>query len=874
MTPGDAVVDRARELEALLAAARGARAGSTMIVTIAGEPGIGKTWLLDAIVAAARDLSVVTAPDAAFRTIDSPPTTPTIVLFDDAQRLAADVAERAAESILAVRTAPLLIVVAGQSPDDTLLARLRPVSCRDERGRDILLRGFGTQETVELAAEHRIVALDVARAELLVELTDGNPHHLVTAFEQLGQQLHGSIPRVLPVPASFPAHVRGRLDTMPPGGRTIVELLALARGPVAITTLATVAARFDGDLPIGPAIDDATATTFVTPIGDEGQRTLALASVRARTAIVERIPPARARAMHAALAPSMAGWTRFEHRLAAVEIADDDLAAELEAEAARHSAAGRYPSAARAISRAGGVSSSRNERERRLLTAGAYAFFADDAELAGTLEPSIRQCAPSVARTMVLGGIGYLLGNFAETLALVHEALASPEIADITRDQALFVASVAASIQLATVDIATVIATAETALAAWPPGTGAVGPSEARLRLAWGFAVSIVGDAIETERVLEPLIALPLTRPERADALTIVGQGLFYRGGRDVEALQTFELAIESARASHALHVLPLGLALRAQVEYSMGLWDAAMLDAQAVLAHTTASRNGNHDGVAHSVIAMIVAQSGELAEAQRAVRVSQRLGMERPLPQHRVGAAVAAAVVERAGGHPHAVVHALTPLLDGVLEFATTATGYTGWRAMHAEALIALGSLDKAAAVITRLEGETCTMAFGYPGWLRGLLADARGDRGGAIAHYRRALADGDETVTPLAHAFALGSLAGALAARNDIAAAAAARREADHLLVRVGATGSLPSVVESGADITSLAEWNALTPRERDAGLLASSGMLNREIASSMHVSVKTVEKHLANALAKLGLRSRRDLERAVGRGGRTAR
>jgi len=50
----------------------------------------------------------------------------------------------------------------------------------------------------------------------------------------------------------------------------------------------------------------------------------------------------------------------------------------------------------------------------------------------------------------------------------------------------------------------------------------------------------------------------------------------------------------------------------------------------------------------------------------------------------------------------------------------------------------------------------------------------------------------------------------------------------------------------------------------------MLASEGMLNREIAAAMHVSVKTVEHHLANSLAKLGLRSRRDLERAAGRGG----
>ncbi|WP_017586539.1 AAA family ATPase [Nocardiopsis ganjiahuensis] len=51
-------------------------------------------------------------------------------------------------------------------------------------------------------------------------------------------------------------------------------------------------------------------------------------------------------------------------------------------------------------------------------------------------------------------------------------------------------------------------------------------------------------------------------------------------------------------------------------------------------------------------------------------------------------------------------------------------------------------------------------------------------------------------------------------------------------------------------------------LSPRENEITALAARGHTNREIAALLHLSPRTVETHVANALAKLGLRSRRDL------------
>lgn len=53
-----------------------------------------------------------------------------------------------------------------------------------------------------------------------------------------------------------------------------------------------------------------------------------------------------------------------------------------------------------------------------------------------------------------------------------------------------------------------------------------------------------------------------------------------------------------------------------------------------------------------------------------------------------------------------------------------------------------------------------------------------------------------------------------------------------------------------------------NSLSPRERMVVRLVAAGRTNREIASELVISVRTVEHHLSRAYAKLGVRSRREL------------
>jgi DNA-binding NarL/FixJ family response regulator len=63
---------------------------------------------------------------------------------------------------------------------------------------------------------------------------------------------------------------------------------------------------------------------------------------------------------------------------------------------------------------------------------------------------------------------------------------------------------------------------------------------------------------------------------------------------------------------------------------------------------------------------------------------------------------------------------------------------------------------------------------------------------------------------------------------------------------------------------------EFDVLTPRELEVVKLIAEGHTSREIAAELVISVKTVERHRANILEKLGMRDRVELTRyAIRRG-----
>jgi DNA-binding CsgD family transcriptional regulator len=60
----------------------------------------------------------------------------------------------------------------------------------------------------------------------------------------------------------------------------------------------------------------------------------------------------------------------------------------------------------------------------------------------------------------------------------------------------------------------------------------------------------------------------------------------------------------------------------------------------------------------------------------------------------------------------------------------------------------------------------------------------------------------------------------------------------------------------------------WASLTPTERDVVRLVSEGLANKDIATRLFVSPRTVQTHLTHVYTKLGLTSRMQLAQEAAR------
>ena len=61
------------------------------------------------------------------------------------------------------------------------------------------------------------------------------------------------------------------------------------------------------------------------------------------------------------------------------------------------------------------------------------------------------------------------------------------------------------------------------------------------------------------------------------------------------------------------------------------------------------------------------------------------------------------------------------------------------------------------------------------------------------------------------------------------------------------------------SAGERTDVPLTDPLTPREREVAALVARGLTNRQIASDLHLSERTIENHVSKILRKLGFASR---------------
>jgi DNA-binding CsgD family transcriptional regulator len=191
-------------------------------------------------------------------------------------------------------------------------------------------------------------------------------------------------------------------------------------------------------------------------------------------------------------------------------------------------------------------------------------------------------------------------------------------------------------------------------------------------------------------------------------------------------------------------------------------------------------------------------------------------------------------------------------------------------------EALVGLGELDQAEPLIEELEtqGRALDRAWALAAAARGrgLLAAARGDPHGALAHFQRALQEHKRVPRPFEVGRTLRAQGMVLRRGKQKAAAKVALEQALGIFERLGAwlwaEATRAELGRVGLRAAAPVGVSGITAVEARVAELVAAGRSNREVAGELFMSPKTVEAHLSRIYRKLGVRSRAELAHKLAR------
>jgi DNA-binding CsgD family transcriptional regulator/tetratricopeptide (TPR) repeat protein len=915
---GNAVIllGRGREREVLDCALDSARDGLSGVLVLRGEPGAGKTALLEYAVARSGDLRLARVAGIesemdlgfaavhqlllpflerldrlpvpqrdALRTIlgleagghanrflvglailtlltDAAEEQPLLLIVDDAHwldRESAEVLAFVARRLYADAVTCLFAVdePAGRSLPLDGLASLHVGGLPPASARELL---------VSLAG--RPLAEDVIGR--VVAETGGNPLALVEIAGELadGELSRGSLPpEPLPVGTRLKERFLQRVSGLPADTRAL--LLLAAAGPSGDPALLWRAAK-------GLGIDAGAAAAAEASRLVAFEPNVVFRHSLVRSAVYHGASTAERRVAHGALAaasdPVMDPDRRAWHRAAAAIGPDEEVADELALCADRARERGGYAAAAALLVRAAELTPRQSCRAQRLLAAaGAELSAGVPVRARELLDRAAPYLAEPLARAQVhwlRGRIRFALGRGGAAPAVLLEAARAFEPLDPGRARETLLEALEAALYAGRTVTGPGAGQVARAVAAAPP----VPQSQATITdlLLCGYSAVLIG---------ERTAGVPLLR--RAIAALLEGEfplaesvRWLLLGGRaagelmDDEALHALAShAVQLTRDAGALTALPLALTLLGMSEFLSGQFTAAQACRAEGLEISAATRNPGILGTTAREDVLVLAWRGREAETRWSAAALIRDGTE-------LGRGVAISMALHAlamlelglGQYEAALVHWLDiyqedPFFHGTLALPGLI-----------EAAARSGDGPTARAALDRFSERA--LASGTE-WALGLLARSSallaGDSG-AEALYREAIDRLQRTraAPDLARAHLLyGEWLRRRRRRRD---ARAELRTAHQMLESMGAGAfATRAANELRATGEHARQRNAetsddLTPQEAQIARLVADGASNREIAEKLFISASTVEYHLRKVFRKLDLTSRTQLARVL--------
>jgi DNA-binding CsgD family transcriptional regulator len=277
---------------------------------------------------------------------------------------------------------------------------------------------------------------------------------------------------------------------------------------------------------------------------------------------------------------------------------------------------------------------------------------------------------------------------------------------------------------------------------------------------------------------------------------------------------------------------------------------------------------------VAHSLRAKLAVYAGREADArhaaEQALETGRRTGALRLVD--RVIAALG--FLEVSLGRYETAMATLQPLVSRFdPESTPTELPNAAFLADAIESLVQLGRLDEAEPLVEALErngrrvNRPWMLAAGARG--RSMLLAARGDVDAAVDAAHRAMAEVERLPIPFERArtlLLLGQLQRRQRKKDDTSTTLQEALDIfERLHIPLWADRARAELARANVGPRQSAQ---LTPSEQRVAELAASGMKNRDVASALFISPKTVEANLARIYRKLGIKSRAELGRHMGK------
>jgi DNA-binding CsgD family transcriptional regulator len=862
---------------------RGAGASSSLAAPLAASVG-GTGPAASSFAVGAQLLEVVGAQLAV---------SPVVIFLDDLQWADRKSVEALTFMLRRLSVDPVLAVVTYRRPQERLNEAAQRLLSSVENRLPIMLEGLGPDEAASLVGAIRPEPLDAEVVSRLYRDTGGHPLYLRTLLSE-GSGLNSQAYGARALPRSLAAAVGDHLRGLPPETRTILEMLAVLNQRMPLAQLGQAAQVGSPSAAIEPAV----AAGLVDWWPEDPVCPVEIRHLLVRDAIYARISATQRRQLHARAALVVSEAASWEHRVAALEKPDEDLAAQLEQLARDEASRGRLALAATHLQWASSISPERADRERRLLTAALHLMLAEESRGA-VLREAAEATAPSPLRSCVLGAMAFAAGQLAEAERRFTEALAQAQSDPDSQPLVALIANRLAGTYTLLGDGEKVMAFAQQAL-----GTGYLDPaaaSQTRTLVAIGAAQVSGPHAALAE--LTQLEADP-ARVGRVDIDALAFRGVFRLLAGDLQpAIADLTASLGLVRQGATLTLGLRAYFYLAMAQYLAGAWDDVLLTVEQGFSAVAIHSRQFELPLLHLAAVLVPAGRGAATEAESHAQLAAEAAARVDYSQERVYAAMARALVGQATGDYLGMADALGPWQDASVLDGRSRMYAVLWRPLLAEGLVGSGQLEQAAAVLGQLRADSGEASYLAPAlaWLEGWLAEQRGDPQQALEIYQHASQSGASQSGAGSPVYT----ARLLLAHGRLLRRTGQRRPAVDQLRRASqqyqALRAAPFLAQAEAELAAchLPASRAgsggraggrggparprgpagqptaldLTSRETEVAHLVGKGMSNPEIAAELFVSRKAVEYHLGNIYAKCGLQGRQQLRRFVGEWARPA-